>query len=307
MCSPHLDLGQGDATPSAYFEQARLPGSFEPMSYKTILAYLSDKRRTENILAPAVQLASRYSSHLVGLHVQATIPAPPVPLPFASKVLGKLAAEERATSDAISATFTRLTAQGSFTPEWQLLKSRNPDLVSAVLERGRTADLIIAGQTDPDWDLSPVLDFPERLALESGRPVLVIPYAGRTQEIGRNAVIAWKPTREAARTVFDALPLLKGAENVHILEFKERPDSAQTSADTSIAAALGRHGIKPIVHSSVMTDIGVGDEILSRLADLDADLLVMGAYGRSRMREFVFGGATLHIARHMTVPTLFAH
>jgi nucleotide-binding universal stress UspA family protein len=260
------------------------------MSYKTILAYLSDKRRGESLLAPAVELSNRYGSHLVGLHVQATIPAPPVPLPYASQILGKLAAGERATSDAIYDTFARLTAQRSFTAEWKLLKSRSPDLAYSVLE------------------LSPVLDFPERLALESGRPVLVIPYAGRYQEIGRNAVIAWKPTREAARAVFDALPLLKGAENVHILEFKEQPDGAQpSSAETAIAVALARHGIKPIIHSSVVSDIGIGDEILSRLADLDADLLVMGAYGRSRMREFVFGGATLHVARHMTVPTLFAH
>jgi nucleotide-binding universal stress UspA family protein len=278
------------------------------MSYKTILAYLSDKRRVESLLAPAVELSSRYGSHLIGLHVQPTVPAPPVPLPFASRVLGKLAADERSTSDAISDIFVRLTAQRSFTAEWKLLKSRSPDMASSVLACGRTADLIVAGQTDPDWDLSSVLDFPERLALESGRPVLVIPYAGRSREIGRNAVIAWKPTREAARAVFDALPLLKGAENVHILEFKEQPDGAQpSSAEASIAAALARHGIKPTIHSSVVSDIGIGDEILSRLADLDADLLVMGAYGRSRMREFVFGGATLHIARHMTVPTLFAH
>jgi nucleotide-binding universal stress UspA family protein len=278
------------------------------MSYRTILAYLSDKRRAESLLAPAVELSSRYGSHLVGLHVQATIPAPPVPLPYASGVLGKLAAEERATSDTISDAFARLTAQRSLTAEWQLLKSRSTDLASVVLDVGRTADLIIAGQTDPDWDLSPVLDFPEKLALESGRPVLVIPYAGRYREIGRNAVIAWKPAREAARAIFDALPLLKGAENVHILEFKEQPDDAQPSAaEMSIAVALARHGIKPIVHSSVVGNISIGDEILSRLADLDADLLVMGAYGRSRMREFVFGGATLHIARHMTVPTLFAH
>jgi nucleotide-binding universal stress UspA family protein len=77
--------------------------------------------------------------------------------------------------------------------------------------------------------------------------------------------------------------------------------------DMSIALALARHGIKPSVRTSVTTDLSVGDEILSRLADLDADLLVMGAYGHSRIRELVFGGVTRHIARHMTVPTLLSH
>ena len=120
-------------------------------------------------------------------------------------------------------------------------------------------------------------------------------------------MIAWKAGRESARAVFDALPLLQGAENMHILEIKGRGDESSMSPDTSIAASLARHGIKPTIRTSVAPDISVGDEILSRLSDLDADLLVMGAYGHSRMRELVFGGVTRHIARHMTVPTLFSH
>ena len=79
------------------------------------------------------------------------------------------------------------------------------------------------------------------------------------------------------------------------------------SPDNSIAVALARHGIKPTVRTSIAGEIGVGDEILSRLTDMGADLLVMGAYGHSRMRELVFGGVTRHIARHMTVPTLLSH
>ena len=200
-----------------------------------------------------------------------------------------------------------MTANGAFVPEWHLLKVPHANLATVVMEHGRAADLIMAGQTDPDWDQSPLLDFPERLALESGRPVLVIPYAGRYPRIGRNVVIAWKAGRESARAVFDALPLLQGAENVHILEIKGRGDESSMSPDTSIAASLARHGIKPTIRTSVAPDTSVGDEILSRTSDLDADLLVMGAYGHSRMRELVFGGATRHIARHMTVPTLFSH
>jgi nucleotide-binding universal stress UspA family protein len=95
---------------------------------------------------------------------------------------------------------------------------------------------------------------------------------------------------------------------VHILEIKERAEDATGLApDTSIAAALGRHAIKAEVRTSIASDISVGDEILSRAFDLDADLLVMGAYGHARLRELVFGGATRHIAKHMTLPTLFSH
>ena len=278
------------------------------MTYKTILVHLNDKRRAETLLEPAIRLAVQHNAHLIGLHAYASIPASPVAIPYASKVLGEVAASERRETEEIAATFASMTANQPFVAEWRVLKVPNVDLAAAVMDHGRAADLIVAGQTDPDWDLSPLMDFPERLALESGRPVLVIPYVGRYPEIGRNVMIAWKPSRESARAVFDALPILTRAETVQILEVKDRRDDGTSLApDTTIAASLGRHGIKPTVRSSMAADISVGDEILSRLADASADLLVMGAYGHSRMREFVFGGATRHIARHMTAPTLFSH
>lgn len=276
------------------------------MSCKTILVHLNDSRRAETVLEPAAQLATRYNSHLIGLHVYAGLPASPIPM--ASAALGSIVAANRMNNEGIAETFRRMTADQAFIAEWQLQKVSHVDLAQEVLGRGRTADLIVVGQTDPDWDLSPLLDFPERLALESGRPVLIIPFAGRFPRIGRRVVVAWKAGREAARATFDALPLLQGAESVHILEIKVRADAeSRLGPDSSIGAALARHGIKPVVHTSIGPEISVGDEILSRVADLDADMLVMGAYGHSRFRELVFGGATRHIARHMTVPTLFSH
>jgi nucleotide-binding universal stress UspA family protein len=278
------------------------------MPFKTILVHLNDARRAEATLAAAIPLASRHGSHLIGMHVYSSMPAPPVSVPYGGKVLGSVVAAERKETQVIAAIFARMTVNRPFAAEWRALKVPHVDLPPIVMDHGRAADLIIAGQTDPDWDLSPLMDFPEHLALDSGRPVLVVPYAGRYPEIGRNVVIAWKAGREAARAVFDALPILVGAETVTILEIKERGDDRPGLApDTSIAAALARHGIKPSLRTSAACDISVGDEILSRLADIGADLLVMGAYGHSRMRELVFGGVTRHIARHMTVPTLFSH
>lgn len=278
------------------------------MTIKTILAHLNDKRRVEALLEPTIQLAIQFDAHLIGLHTYAAVPAPPIKVPYASGVVGAITAAERAQSEAIAETFARMTNKRPFTAEWQLLKVPHVDLASVVIERGRTVDLIVAGQTDPDWDLSPLLDFPEHLALESGRPVLVVPHAGRFTNVVRNVVIAWKSARESARAVFDALPLLTRAANVHILQIvpKDQPQPG-LGVDSSLATSLGRHGIKPTVHSLVVPEISVGDAILSRVADLDGDLLVMGAYGHSRMREVIFGGVTRHIARHMTVPTLFSH
>jgi nucleotide-binding universal stress UspA family protein len=276
------------------------------MSYKTILAYLSDARRAEAILEPAVQLAIRNNAHLIGMHVYAGVPAPPVTLPYASDLVKAVAAAQQKETGEIAEIFSRMTANRPLVAEWRTEKGPHVDPAGVVIEHARSADLVIAGQTDPDWESSPLQDIAEHLALGSGRPVLVVPYVGRYPEIGRNVVIAWKAGRESARAVFDALPVLKQAEQVQILEIDERRRTG-TSPDHAIAVALARHGIKPTVRTSVAGDISIGDEVLSRLADMGADLLVMGAYGHSRMRELVFGGVTRHIARHMTVPTLFSH
>ena len=85
------------------------------------------------------------------------------------------------------------------------------------MEQARSCDLVIASQTDPDWDYSLLLDFPERLAIESGRPTLIVPHAGRFPRFGQRVLVAWNGKREAARAVFDALPLLNEAEAVRVL------------------------------------------------------------------------------------------
>ncbi len=164
------------------------------MTYRTILVHLNDKRRAEALLEPTIALARQHNAHLIGLHVYAAMPAPPITVPYAARALGAALSFDRKESEEIAAIFQRMTADQPFVSEWRSLKVPHVDLAAVVLDHGRAADLIVAGQTDPDWDLSPLLDFPERLALEGGRPVLVVPYAGRYPEVGRNVVVAWKAT-----------------------------------------------------------------------------------------------------------------
>jgi nucleotide-binding universal stress UspA family protein len=277
------------------------------MSFKTILVHLNRQSRAQAVLEPALDLARRHASHLVGIYVRPGIQSTLIAdnLPSVSALEAEANAERRDEED-IAATFARMTQNQPFSAEWRALEPLHSDLAGTVLQHAYAAHLVIASQNDPDWARSSLLDFPERLVLESGRPVLVVPYVGSYREIGKNVVIAWKAGREAARAVFDALPVLESAKSVRILRITERREELAGN-EAEIAATLARHGVHPEVRTSYATDIGVGDELLSRLADLGADLLVMGAYGHSRLREYVFGGATRHIARHMTVPTLFSH
>jgi nucleotide-binding universal stress UspA family protein len=214
-------------------------------------------------------------------------------------------AEESARLKAI---FDEATHGRSFVAEWRSVEPAM-DITSTVVEHGRAADVIVASQSDPEWEMSGLFDAPERLALESGRPVLIIPYAGEYREIGKRITVAWSGKRESARAVFDALPLLQLADSVTLLCIVGRGADGEAGQlpGVDIAATLARHGVKATVQKSSADEIGVADEILARIADNGSDLLVMGAYGHSRLREMVFGGVTRHVLRHMTVPTLMSH
>lgn len=277
--------------------------------YKTILVHLNDERRVRSVMGPALAIANRFNAHLIGLYVYPAMPtAPPVTMPYGGGILSSLAHQAKEEAERIHKAFEEAASGHQIVPEWRTVKASHSDLAAIAMDHARAADLVIASQTDPDWDLSPVLDFPERLSLECGRPVLVVPRVGAYGEVGKRVVIAWKNRRESARAVFDAMPLLIGAESVKILTIEGgRHNDADSLPDTEIAAALARHGCRVTTQRSVSPETSVADEILNRVADDASDLLVMGAYGHSRFRELVFGGVTRGIAQHMTVPTLLSH
>jgi nucleotide-binding universal stress UspA family protein len=150
---------------------------------------------------------------------------------------------------------------------------------------------------------------PEEVTLNSGRPTLVVPYIGAAATIGERVMVAWNASREAARAIGDAMPLLERAKVVTVVSVNARPDALGHGEDpgADIGAHLARHGLKVEVERLEARDIDVPNAILSRLADAGSDLLVMGCYGHSRLREMVLGGVTRTILGEMTVPVLMAH
>jgi nucleotide-binding universal stress UspA family protein len=137
--------------------------------------------------------------------------------------------------------------------------------------------------------------------------VLIVPRYGVFGTVGERVLIAWNGSREATRAAHDALPLLKRATKVTVLSIDPDHDSQRRVPSADITLHLARHGVAAEADSTVALDIAVGDVLLSRAADLGADLIVMGGYGHSRVREMVLGGATRHLLQHMTVPVLMSH
>lgn len=164
----------------------------------------------------------------------------------------------------------------------------------------RYADLTIVGQAS-----SGASDHITETLMSTGRPLLAVPRHGRFPNVGHRVLVAWNASREATRAVFDSLPLLAGAANVTVMTMDAEDDDRVPGAD--IGLTLARHGIKVDVVRSTLGDIDAGNALLSRAADQGADLLVMGAFGHSPLREKMLGGATRHILDHMTVPVLLSH
>jgi nucleotide-binding universal stress UspA family protein len=179
----------------------------------------------------------------------------------------------------------------------------------ALVRWTRQADLTILGQLDPDHPPPTGRHLVEDVLLTAGRPILIIPYAGRFETLGTNVVVGWKDSREAARAVSDAIPLLANAKSVVILEARRtgaKPDPDEvTTAD--VAHHLGRHGINATWAHTAMAGISAPDALLAYAADLGADLLVVGGYGHSRLRELILGGVTRGLLQHMTLPVLMSH
>lgn len=278
------------------------------MSYKRILVHLNDERRAAGLMRVAVGLAEELGGELIGLHVvpgAASLTA--MVVPYGAEITGPVVENDRRVGKALEAAFNAATEGRKGVARWLEIETQQPDLCAVVLERARLADLVVAAQSDRDWPLSDLLDFPERLALESGRPVLVVPNDFAGDRVASRILVAWSGTREAARAAFDALPLMAAARSVHVVSVSGESFSEEAVHASDLADALGCHGIHVSSEEIVASGAEVSDLLLSRAASLGTDLLVMGAYGHSRWREYVFGGVTRAITRHMTVPTLLSH
>ena len=169
--------------------------------------------------------------------------------------------------------------------------------------------LLVLGQTDPESETLTPGDLPESVALSTGRPTLVVPHIGARAKPGKSVMLCWNASRESARAASDALPFLTAAEKVVVLIVDPHTSAGGHGAEPGADAAawLARHGVKVTVQRDVAPDSDVGGVILSRAADHDVDLIVMGIYGHSRLREMVLGGASRVLLSSMTVPVLMSH
>jgi len=278
------------------------------MAIRDILIVIDNPANVSRLLAPAAALAGGSGARVTGLYAS-RYPGEAAYGDIAGwmQLVENYIEAQRTAAAAAEAAFRGELGAKRLSGDWIYRESDPTDNAIAL---AALYDLVVLGQPEPEAEPTGALGLrPEAVVLGAGRPVLMVPYAGSFAEIGRRVMVAWSGTREAARALHDAMFALEGAEAVTVIEIEPAGEPTEAGSVTArdVAAALVRRGIAATAQTETAGDIAIDDLLLSRAADLAADLLVMGAYGHSRLREFVLGGVSRGIFRHMTLPVLLAH
>jgi len=234
------------------------------MGVKDLLVHVNVSKHCRGRLEIAAQLAKAFDAHLTGLFTSA---ASDVPFFMMEEIAAKIEPTMRAwwmqMRDNAKAEFEAFRQKSGVAADWLDVEG---DASETACYHARYADLTVVGQIDPEELLPrPEYGVPERVALESGRPVLIVPYAGKFTDVGKQILVAWNGSAQSSRAVNDALPFLAKAERVTVLTIN--PDNLRKGTidrpGTHIAAHLMRHGIKADVRELAVDDIAVDDMILS--------------------------------------------
>jgi len=279
------------------------------MSYKTILVHVDHSRHAPQRIRIAAELALRDNAHLTGVAMTGIsrylIDSDSINLQ--EPVLLTHFNQLREQAGQALVQYEQIVREmGVLSWEKRLVDDEPAGGVSL---EARYADLVVLSQTDNEEVLPGVMsDFPEYVLMNSGRPVLIVPYAGEFSHVGKKVLVAWDGSMEASRAITGAMPFLRQAQEVKVVVFNAEKQvnvhGEQPGAD--IALYLARHGVKVDVAQEA-TEQDSGNALLSLAADTFADLLVMGCYAHSRFREILLGGASRTVLESMTLPVLMSH
>lgn len=271
---------------------------------KDLLVTLNHSTQLNHRLQAALDLTDRFDAHLTGIYAER-----PMDFAYYGDVMGTVAIEsiQQQREEHMQ------QVEQEFTKAVVLRESKCTFLADRVtgyqslFAQAAVSDLIICEQNNPNSPETTDTALTEDLIMRTGKPVMVIPYIGCRPTMGQSILVAWDHSREASRAVHDAIPFLQNAEAVNIVSVVKKDSRQHEIATADLAEHLARHNINVVAQDMVRNEVPVAETLLSRIADTGADMLVMGAYGHSRLREYTFGGVTRTLLNSMTVPVLMTH
>ncbi len=273
---------------------------------KTLLVGLDDEAHAKDALRLALPIARAHGSHLIGLHTIETLSFyPGVSIHIPGEIYTSFVEARDKDAEAVKALFEDMTRTEHFPSEWRGVHAQSPDASDRLVEAALTTDLVILAASAKTKDGFPQHYVPEQAIRRSGRPVLYVPSGYKGERVGHKIVIGWSPTREAARAVHDALPLLQPEAEVSIVTVGQGTDDAPGDA-TELARALDRHGFRVDVVQRSAARGKIAEELDEMAFGLGADLIVTGAFGHSRLYDFVIGAVTVDLLEKARLPVLFS-
>jgi nucleotide-binding universal stress UspA family protein len=272
------------------------------MAIKDILLYLDNSPSCPSRIELAVYMARTHGAHLKGLYV--------VSHSYYAPRLGRAEAEIASRAEALFAEKTKnagISVEWLYV-DWPVIGTSIPEIIDRY---AFYTDLVIVSQPDHSAQSSGTPgDLSERLGLGTGRPVLVVPYAGSFPTCGERVMIAWKSGRESSRAVNDAMSVLEKARHVSVVTIAtpNSPDDNAEQDASMLCTYLSRHQISA-THDQILTSTSfpVGDVLLNNACEHKMDLLVMGAFAPTRRGAYLLGPVAKHLMNHMTVPLLISH
>ncbi|NNC36160.1 MAG: universal stress protein [Acidimicrobiales bacterium] len=276
----------------------------------TILVSLAHLDQVENVINFAAFVASKTQAHVIGYY---PIPGPSISVlaypgayvPMDDRI--QKIYEEQAES--VRSKFEDRMKRDGINFEWRQQRMLTSDITKGVVDHGRECDLIMISQDFPDKSKSNTdIHLSADIILSAGRPVLVVPSEDGLECKLDKIVVGWNASREACRAAFDSLPLLKLADDVHLtwVNPEKTLGKGQKLPGAELGAALARHDVK-VTATGLNNRSKPGLALINYARDQKADLLVMGAYGHSRLRERILGGATEYVLHHMDRPILLSN
>ncbi len=255
----------------------------------------------------AISVAAALQAHLTGV---AFIYDPVVPISGAGYIPADVIETQRedneTAAEAAIKSFNAASDQAGISAEPMMTSASLSGAGDQFARMARRFDLAIVGQAQPEISSMEQI-IGENTLFESGRPMIMVPYIQKAAFKTDNVMICWDGSRTAARAVADAIPIIRKGGRVEIVIVANERGKQDEIEGADIGQHLARHGLKVDVHRISGGNIDVGDALLSHAADSGADLMVMGGYGHSRLREFILGGVTRSIFESMTVPVLLSH
>lgn len=275
------------------------------MSYKTVLVHVDHSIHAAQRIRIAAEIAAADDAHLVGSTTGRAQPQgmPPSLMSLLHRTTPPARNEQ---PNAALVNFDAIASGSGVNSYERRVGGDEPD--GGIAAQAGYCDLVVISQPDPADPRDLAADLPQIVMLNCARPVLIIPYAGHFEQIGKHVLVAWDGSLAASRAISSALPLLQRAGKVTVALFNRKSRSAAAGGHpgSDIALYLARHGVKVEV-SPQHTDFDIGNALLSMAADIDSDMIVMGGYGHTRLREFMAGGVTDTVLKTMTVPVFMVH